>query len=354
MSVCESILSLTPYQGGRPVSEIQREYGLSKVIKLASNENPLGVSKKVQEAIKSAITQIGRYPDGNGYYLKDSLAIKLSVSAKSITLGNGSNDILELIPKAYVCSKDDEVIFSQYAFVVYPLVTKAIGAKAIVTPANDFGHDLNAMYEAITDKTKVIFIANPNNPTRTLLSNEEIYNFLKKVSNEIIVVLDQAYIEYLDVEDVYIDWLKDFPNLVITRSFSKAYGLAGLRVGYSISSEEIADYLNRIRQPFNVNLIAQEAAIAALSDADFLAESVKVNSDGLLQLEEGFRSLGLKFIKSYANFISVKVSNSMELNQKLLEQGIIVRPVEMKDYLRISVGTNAENAKFLETLKKII
>lgn len=354
MSVCESILSLTPYQGGRPISEIQREYGLSNVIKLASNENPLGVSKKVQEAIKSAITQIGRYPDGNGYYLKDSLAKKLSVSAKSITLGNGSNDILELIPRAYVCSKDDEVIFSQYAFVVYPLVTKAIGAKAIVTPANDFGHDLNAMYEAITDKTKVIFIANPNNPTGTLLSNEEIYNFLKKVSNEIIVVLDQAYIEYLDVEDVYIDWLKDFPNLVITRSFSKAYGLAGLRVGYSISSEEIADYLNRIRQPFNVNLIAQEAAIAALSDADFLAESVKINSDGLLQLEEGFRSLGLKFIKSHANFISVKVSNSMELNQKLLEKGIIVRPVEMKDYLRISVGTYAENAKFLEVLKEII
>jgi len=354
MSVCESILSLTPYQGGRPISEIQREYGLSNVIKLASNENPLGVSKKVQEAIKSAVTQIGRYPDGNGYYLKDALAKKLSVSAKSITLGNGSNDILELIPRAYVCSKDDEVIFSQYAFVVYPLVTKAIGAKAIVTPANDFGHDLNAMYEAITDKTKVIFIANPNNPTGTLLSNEEIYNFLKKVSNEIIVVLDQAYIEYLDVEDVYIDWLKDFPNLVITRSFSKAYGLAGLRVGYSISSEEIADYLNRIRQPFNVNLIAQEAAIAALSDADFLAESVKVNSDGLLQLEEGFRSLGLKFIKSHANFISVKVSNSMELNQKLLEKGIIVRPVEMKDYLRISVGTYAENAKFLEILKEII
>ena len=354
MSVCESILSLTPYQGGRPISEIQREYGLSKVIKLASNENPLGVSKKVQEAIKSAVTQIGRYPDGNGYYLKDALAKKLSVSAKSITLGNGSNDILELIPRAYVCSKDDEVIFSQYAFVVYPLVTKAIGAKAIVAPANDFGHDLNAMYEAITDKTKVIFIANPNNPTGTLLSNEEIYNFLKKVSNDIIVVLDQAYIEYLDVEDVYIDWLKDFPNLVITRSFSKAYGLAGLRVGYSISSEEIADYLNRIRQPFNVNLIAQEAAIAALSDADFLAESVKVNSDGLLQLEEGFRSLGLKFIKSHANFISVKVSNSMELNQKLLEKGIIVRPVEMKDYLRISVGTYAENAKFLEVLKEII
>jgi histidinol-phosphate aminotransferase len=354
MSVCESILSLTPYQGGRPISEIQREYGLSNVIKLASNENPLGVSKKVQEAIKSAVTQIGRYPDGNGYYLKDALAKKLSVSAKSITLGNGSNDILELIPRAYVCSKDDEVIFSQYAFVVYPLVTKAIGAKAIVTPANDFGHDLNAMYEAITDKTKVIFIANPNNPTGTLLSNEEIYNFLKKVSNEIIVVLDQAYIEYLDVEDVYIDWLKDFPNLVITRSFSKAYGLAGLRVGYSISSEEIADYLNRIRQPFNVNSIAQEAAIAALSDSDFLAESVKVNSDGLLQLEEGFRSLGLKFIKSHANFISVKVSNSMELNQKLLEKGIIVRPVEMKDYLRISVGTYAENAKFLEVLKEII
>ena len=230
MSVCESILSLTPYQGGRPISEIQREYGLSNVIKLASNENPLGVSKKVQEAIKSAITQIGRYPDGNGYYLKDALAKKLSVSAKSITLGNGSNDILELIPRVCVCSEDDEVIFSQYAFVVYPLVTKAIGAKAIVTPANDFGHDLNAMYEAITDKTKVIFIANPNNPTGTLLSNEEIYNFLKKVSNDIIVVLDQAYIEYLDIDDVHIDWLKDFPTWLLPVLFRKHMVLQDLEL----------------------------------------------------------------------------------------------------------------------------
>ncbi len=260
MSVCESILSLSPYQGGKPISELQRELGLDHVVKLASNENPLGPGPKALEAIQLASSEISRYPDGNGFELKRAIATHLSVIADGITLGNGSNDILELVARAYVCQAEDEVVFSQYAFVVYPLVTQALGATAVVTPANDFGHDLDAMLASITDNTKLVFVANPNNPTGTLLSDDAIYAFLSKVPSSVIVVLDQAYIEYLDTADLSIGWLNEFDNLIITRTFSKAYGLAGLRVGYSISNPEIADYLNRIRQPFNVNHIAQSAA----------------------------------------------------------------------------------------------
>ncbi|HAU20742.1 MAG TPA: histidinol-phosphate transaminase, partial [Gammaproteobacteria bacterium] len=218
------------------------------------------------------------------------------------TLGNGSNDILELVARAYVCQAEDEVVFSQYAFVVYPLVTQALGATAVVTPANDFGHDLDAMLASITDNTKLIFVANPNNPTGTLLSDDAIYAFLSKVPSSVIVVLDQAYIEYLDTTDLSIGWLNEFDNLIITRTFSKAYGLAGLRVGYSISNPEIADYLNRIRQPFNVNHIAQSAATAAIFDEAFLVRSVIANKNGLLQLSQGFKRLGLSYIPSHANF----------------------------------------------------
>jgi len=243
MSVCESILSLSPYQGGKPISELQRELGLEHVVKLASNENPLGVGPKALEAMQSAASEAGRYPDGNGFELKQAISKYLSVSSEGITLGNGSNDILELIARAYVCQAKDEVIFSQYAFVVYPLVTQALGATAVVTPANDFGHDLDAMLASITDNTKLIFIANPNNPTGTLLTDSAIYDFLSKVPSSVVVVLDQAYIEYLDATDNATGWLVEFENLVITRTFSKAYGLAGLRVGDSISSPKNADYL---------------------------------------------------------------------------------------------------------------
>lgn len=354
MSACESILSLSPYQGGKPISELQRELGLDHVVKLASNENPLGPGSKVLEAIQQASSDISRYPDGNGFELKQAISKHLSVSSEGITLGNGSNDILELIARAYVCRAQDEVIFSQYAFVVYPLVTQALGATAVVTPANEFGHDLDAMLASITDNTKLIFIANPNNPTGTLLSDDAVYAFLSKVPSSVIVVLDQAYVEYLDTTDIAITWLNKFDNLVITRTFSKAYGLAGLRVGYSISSAMIADYLNRIRQPFNVNHIAQSAAVAAIADKGFLARSVAANKNGLLQLSQGFNRLGLSYIPSYANFISVAVSDAGKTYQKLLEKGFIVRPVEMQNYLRISVGTRNENEAFLDTLKSIL
>ncbi len=354
MSVCESILSLSPYQGGKPISELQRELDLDHVVKLASNENPLGVGPKALEAIERATSEAGRYPDGNGFELKQAIASHLLVAADSITLGNGSNDVLELIARAYVCRAEDEVIFSQYAFVVYPLVTQALGATAVVTPANDFGHDLDAMFVSITNKTKLIFIANPNNPTGTLLSDDVIYAFLSKVPKTVVVVLDQAYVEYLDIPDQAIGWLNEFDNLVITRTFSKAYGLAGLRVGYSVSSSEIADYLNRVRQPFNVNNIAQSAATAALEDKEFLSQAVDVNKNGLLQLSQGFDDLGLSYISSHANFIAIKVSDASMIYQKLLEKGFIVRPVEMKNYLRVSVGTINENEGFLSALKSVL
>ncbi len=354
MNICDSILSLSPYQGGKPISELQRELGLDAVVKLASNENPLPVSNKVRTAIEQATQEIGRYPDGNGFELKQAISKHLSLSAEQITLGNGSNDLLELLARISVCQASDEVIFSQYAFVVYPLATKKLGAKAVVTPAKNFGHYLEAMRLAITDKTKLIFIANPNNPTGTLLEEGAVYEFLSQVPRSIIVVLDQAYIEYLDSEDNTIAWLQEFDNLVITRTFSKAYGLAGLRVGYSLSSSEIADYLNRVRQPFNVNHIAQSAALAALADKDFLQRSVLSNKQGLAQLASGFEALGLSYIPSSANFIAVKVDEPSVIYQALLEKGFIVRPVEMQGYLRVSVGTKNENEKFLTTLKSVL
>ncbi|SMN15636.1 Biosynthetic Aromatic amino acid aminotransferase beta @ Histidinol-phosphate aminotransferase [uncultured Candidatus Thioglobus sp.] len=354
MSVCDSIKSLKPYQGGKPISELQRELGLDRVVKLASNENPLGLGQQTLEAMQKAITEVDRYPDGNGFELKQAISKHLEVSIDMVTLGNGSNDILELITRAYVCQSTDEVIFSEYAFVVYPLVTQALGAQAVVTKSKDFGHDLEAMLLAITDNTKLIFIANPNNPTGTLLTNEAIHAFLSRVPTSITVILDQAYFEYLDEEDLAISWLKEFEHLIITRTFSKAYGLAGLRVGYSVSSSKIADYINRIRQPFNVNHIAQVAAVAALDDQSHLVRSVIANKNGLKQLSDGFTKLGLSYIPSSANFIAVKVEDAPKFYQQLLELGFIVRLVEMKNYLRVSIGTSREISDFLDALKSLL
>jgi histidinol-phosphate aminotransferase len=259
-----------------------------------------------------------------------------------------------LIARVFVCKETDEVIFSQYAFVVYPLVTQALGATARAAPAKDYGHDLSAMLELINDNTKLIFVANPNNPTGTLVSDDEIYNFLIKVPSHIPVVLDQAYFEYLNIDDQAIAWLKEFDNLIITRTFSKAFGLAGLRVGYSICSPTIADFINRVREPFNVNHTAQVAAICALSDLDYLKESRKVNDSGLRQLEQGFKRLKLSYIPSHANFIAVRFSNAMKIYKSLLKEGVIVRPVEMDNFLRISIGTSEENTYLLRALEKIL
>ena len=354
MNACESILGLTPYQGGKPIEELARELGLKKISKLASNENPLGISKKVQKAINESLSSINRYPDGNCFELKEAIAKKHNVFSNMISLGNGSNELLELIARVFVSIHTDDVIFSQYAFVVYPLVTQALGATAIVSPANNLGHDLDSMLSLISNQTKLIFIANPNNPTGTLLSDDDLYRFLKQVPDNIPVVLDQAYFEYLNIDDQAISWLNEFENLIISRTFSKAYGLAGLRVGYSICSTLIADYINRVREPFNVNHTAQMAAIAALNDDEYLTDSVKMNSDGYSQLVKGFQAFGLNYIPSYANFIAVEFNDAMSTYNNLLKEGVIVRPVEMKNYLRISIGTPNENEHLLEALGKVL
>tara|TARA_B110000261_G_scaffold150529_1_gene178132 strand:+ start:846 stop:1910 length:1065 start_codon:yes stop_codon:yes gene_type:complete len=354
MNACESILGLSPYQGGKPIDELARELGLKNITKLASNENPLGVSSAVKEAVFNSLSSINRYPDGNCFELKKAISEKLSVTTNMISLGNGSNELLELIARVFVSKKTDEIIFSEYAFVVYPLVTQALGATAKVSPAADYGHDLNSMLSLISKNTKLIYVANPNNPTGTLLSDDELYSFLKKVPKNVPVVLDQAYFEYLNIEDHSIGWLKEFENLIITRTFSKAYGLAGLRVGYSLCSPLIADFINRVREPFNVNYTAQVAAIAALSDDDYLKDSITVNTDGYLQLTTGFDSLNLSYIPSHANFIAVEFNNAMNTYNDLLKEGVIVRPVEMSGYLRISIGTSDENMHLLSALKKVL
>jgi len=354
MNACESILGLSPYQGGKPIDELARELGLKNITKLASNENPLGVSPAVKEAVFNSLSSINRYPDGNCFELKKAIAEKLTVTPDMVSLGNGSNELLELIARVFVSKKTDEVIFSQYAFVVYPLVTQALGATAKVSPANNYGHDLSSMLNLISENTKLIFVANPNNPTGTLLSDDQLYAFLQMVPNNVPVVLDQAYFEYLNIDDNAINWLKEFENLIITRSFSKAYGLAGLRVGYSVCSALIADFINRVREPFNVNYTAQVAAIAALSDDDHLKNSIEVNTKGYQQLTQGFDSLQLKYIPSHANFIAVEFNNAMNIYNDLLKEGVIVRPVEMSGYLRISIGTADENEHLLSALRKVL
>jgi histidinol-phosphate aminotransferase len=356
----QHIQKIAPYQGGKPITELAREMNLKieDIVKLASNENPLGISPKADYAIQEAILEIARYPDGNSFALREAVSTKFGVAHEQIVFGNGSNDILELVARAYL-SSDSEVIYSQHAFAVYPLVTQAMGAKGVVIPAKDFGHDLAGMLAAVTDKTRLIFIANPNNPTGTLLGKAALYRFLKQVPQHVLVVLDEAYDEYLSAEykSEAIGWLKEFENLVISRTFSKAYGLAGLRIGFGLCHAQVADMMNRVRQPFNVNSVAQAAAVASLADDDFVERSYALNQAGMAQLKQGFDQLGLTYIPSFANFISVKVGDATGVNQKLLQQGVIVRPVanyEMPEYLRVSVGLFSENAKFLEVLARII
>ena len=354
------IRAIAPYQGGKPISELAREMGLNAVdiVKLASNENPLGISPKAQIAIDDAIADISRYPDGNSFALRDAVWQKFAVAANQIVFGNGSNDILELAARAYL-QAGDEAIYSQHAFAVYPLVTQAVGAKGIVIPAKDYGHDLDGFLKAITLKTKLIFIANPNNPTGTLLKKDALRAFIHAVPSHVLIMLDEAYDEYLNAESKSeaIGWLAEFDNLMISRSFSKAYGLAGLRIGFGLMHASVADMLNRVRQPFNVNSIAQAAAIASLADEDFVARSYAGNQAGMAQITQGLQQLGLSYIPSQANFVSFSVKNAAEINKKLLQNGVIVRAIanyEMPDYLRVSIGLFSENARFLEVLEQIV
>lgn len=353
------VRGLHPYQPGKPVEELERELGIQNIVKLASNENPLGPSQVAVQAAKDSMDEWSRYPDGNGFILKQALSKHLGVNIEKLTLGNGSNDILDLITRAYA-GPDSEVIYSQYAFAVYALSTQAVGAKAVVVPARNWGHDLSAMRSAITDNTSLIFIANPNNPTGTWLSESDIREFMRGVPEHVVVVLDEAYYEYISLED-YPDGvalLQEYPNLIVTRTFSKAWGLAALRVGYSVCSEEITNVLNRVRHPFNVNSAALASAAAVLTDDQYLQKGCQLNAQGLRQVEEGLEKLGLSYIPSVGNFISFDTGRDAgPIYQALLKEGVIVRPVAnygMPNHLRVSIGLESENARFLEALAKVI
>lgn len=353
------VQGLHPYQPGKPIEELQRELGLSDIVKLASNENPLGPSSRVIDACREHAAQLHRYPDSSGFELKNALSARLQVRPEQITLGCGSNDVLDLVARVFL-EEGKSAVYSEHAFVVYPIAVHASGARSIVTPAREWGHDLAAMADAVKGDTRVIYIANPNNPTGTWSTRAEVEALLQRVPESVIVVLDEAYTEYVDDPD-YPDGLAllpRYPNLIVTRTFSKAYGLAGLRVGYSVSSPQIADLLNRVRAPFNVNSLALAAAAAALEDGDYLARSREINRSGLQQLAAGLSSLGLEYIPSVANFMAVKMpADAQRVYSGLLQRGVIVRPVgiyNMPDHLRVSVGLEAENRRFLDALPAVL
>ena len=350
------VRAIAPYQPGKPISELAREMGIeeSGIVKLASNENPRGIGPRTRAAIEAAIPEIARYPDGNGFELKAALSRRYHVDPSSIVLGNGSNDVLELAALAFL-GPGRAAVYSQHAFAVYPLATQARGARGIMVPARDYGHDLEAMAKAIDDETFVVWVANPNNPTGTLARSAELEAFLRRVPERVLVVLDEAYNEYLpaDQRADTVKWLKRHPNLVLTRTFSKAYGLAGLRVGYALAHASVADVMNRVRQPFNVNSLALVAATAALDDMEFVARSYAENLQGMRQIEEGAHQLGLDFIPSFGNFITLRVGKAAEVYKRLLKRGVIVRPVGgygLPEHLRITIGTAPENEKFLAAL----
>lgn len=353
------IRNLSPYQAGKPIEEVERELGIKNIVKLASNENPLGLSGKVKQALEDALSGLARYPDANGFYLKTKLAEKLGVKPQQITLGNGSNDVLELLARTFV-NDTHEVIFAQHAFVVYPLVTQAIGAKGVAVPAKDYGHDLPAMLKAITAKTRMIFIANPNNPTGTFLSTKELADFIAQVPANVLVVLDEAYYEYVDAADraPSVNWLAQYPNLIVSRTFSKAYGLAGLRAGYAVSHPDVADLMNRARQPFNMNSLSLRAAEVVLDDAQYLAESIRVNQQGMQQLVTFCEQHNLPYIPSHGNFLTIEVGdNAADIYQQLLHAGVIVRPVagyQLPRHLRVSIGLPAENQAFIDAMATIL
>jgi histidinol-phosphate aminotransferase len=351
------VRSIAPYQPGKPISELAREMGIAEasIVKLASNENPRGIGPRTRAAIEAAMADIARYPDGNGFELKQALSRRYGVDMGSIVLGNGSNDVLELVASAFL-GPGRAAVMSQHCFAVYPLATQARGARSIVVPAKDYGHDLEAMAKAIDDETYVAWLANPNNPTGTYAKPDTLEAFLRRVPERVLVVLDEAYNEYLlaELRADSVKWLKRHPNLVITRTFSKAYGLAGLRAGYALAHASVADVMNRVRQPFNVNSLALAGAAAALDDMEFVAKSYAENLQGMKQLEEGARSLGLDYIPSFGNFLTIRVGKAAEVYKRLLRRGVIVRPVGggygLPEHLRVTVGTAEENQKFLAAL----
>ncbi len=354
------VRAMSPYQPGKPISEVARELGLAEadIVKLASNENPRGASPLAMQAARAALGEVARYPDGNGFALKQALAQYHRIEPEALVLGNGSNDVLELASIAFL-GPGMSAIYSQHCFVVNRLATQARGAAGIEVAATEFGHDLAAMCAAVRDDTRVIFVSNPNNPTGTFVAPEKVHAFLQQVPADVLVVLDEAYYEYLapGQQSTSIEWIAEFPNLLVTRTFSKAHGLAGLRVGYGVAQPAVADLMNRIRQPFNVSNVAQAAALAALGDTAFVEESAELNRIGMRQLTTGFAALGLEWIASFGNFVSVRVGDAGHVFRQLLERGVIVRPVAgygMPEHLRVSIGLESENQRLLETLAAVI
>jgi len=354
-----SIRNLTPYQPGKPIEELQRELGITDVLKLASNENPLGPSPKGMAAAQEALRKTHLYPDGSCYDLKQALATYLSVNTNQLTIGNGSENILEIIVKAYLTAQD-EAIITQYAFATIPLLIKACGAKLTTIPAHEWRHDIDATIQACNAQTRIIFVVNPNNPTGTYTNKTEFKKLLNAIPPHVLIIADEAYQEYIDVLD-YPDTLQlltEHPNLIISRTFSKIFGLAGLRIGYAISSPEIADILNRARLPFNVNLVGAAAACAALQDQNYIAQSILVNREGKQQLEEAFKKAGISYIPSIGNFITIDVKkDANSVYQALLQQGVIVRPLTaygLTTHLRVTIGLPEQNERFLRALTTVL
>ena len=357
--VNKGIDGLSPYEPGKPIEDLERELGIKNAVKLASNENPVGPSPKIIDSIEKIVKETHRYPDGNATRLKAKISRKFNILENQVTVGNGSNDIIEFVARSFL-GPNESAVYSEHAFAVYPLVVRAVGAIGIEVPAKNFSHDLEAMLDSIEENTKLIFIANPNNPTGSFIEQSELLNFLEKVPEEIIVLLDQAYFDYSSFEtsDLEFDVLERFPNLVISRSFSKAYGLAGFRVGYSVSSIEIADYLNRVRQPFNANSLALYAAEIALDDDQFIKKCLELNFEQKQILFNGLQASGFECLPSRANFISFDCGeDSNDAFNKLLLEGVIVRSLrvyKMPNFLRVSVGLPEENLTFLEKIKSTL
>ena len=356
----QGVLGLKPYEPGLPLEHTQKKLGLEKMIKLASNENPLGPSPKaldlLQEKINSFSSELNRYPDGNAYELKQAISKKYNVDAKQITIGNGSNDLIEFVSRCFL-GEGKKAIYSQHGFAIYPLAIKATGAIPIKSKAKNWGHDLELMLDLIDDKTKVVFIASPNNPTGTAKTLEEIKNFLNSLNEDILVFLDQAYYEYIEGSefDIPFSLIEDNPNLVISRSFSKAHGLAALRLGFCVSNPELSDYLNRVRQPFNANSLALDLGKIALSDQEHIRKSVEINSSGMDRIKKAFTNLDYNFIESWGNFISFDAKQDSDVAfQYFLEKGVILRSLkvyEMPQHLRVSIGTEEEMDFFLQVLE---
>ena len=354
------IRAIAPYVPGKPIEETARELGMREadILKMASNESPIGASPRAIAAIRGALDGLHYYPDGSGFELKRKLAPRLGVTPENLVLGNGSNDVLELVARAFL-RPGDSAVYPQHGFLVYPLVVQALGATRIEVPARQYGADIEAMASAVRADTRLVFIANPNNPTGTFTPWADVERLVQRVGPRVLVVIDEAYEEYLPekLRSPTTGWIARHPNVVVTRTLSKAYGLAGLRVGYAVADPGIADVMNRVRQPFNVNHLAMVAACAALDDAEFIARAREVNAAGLAQLAEGFRKLGLDFIPSHGNFVTVRVGDAARIYRDLLQAGVIVRPIAgygMPEHLRVTVGLPEHNARFLAELTRAL